>query len=256
MRKLFVAGNWKMNLDREQSLVLAGQLRSEAGGLEDITVAVCPPFVYLKGIADVLKDTGIGVGGQNMHTESSGAFTGEVSGGMLRDAGCEYVIIGHSERRHIFGESDEFIAEKVKKALSEGLKPIVCVGETLEQRKNEETQKTVSRQFESALQYVDKDDMAAVTIAYEPVWAIGTGRTATPQQADDVHALIRSLAGDFFDPEVAEGLIIQYGGSVKPENAADLLGKENVDGALVGGASLTAADFLQIIEAGRTNAKS
>jgi len=252
MRKMFVAGNWKMNLDENSSRKLVEELRIAVGKITDVTMAVCPPFVYLKTVSDVLNGSKIALGGQNMHTETSGAFTGEVSASMLADTGCEYVIVGHSERRHVFGESDGFISTKVNKALSAGLKPIICVGETLEQRDEGETEKIVSRQVESALEGVDKKDMSSVTIAYEPVWAIGTGRTASPQQAEEVHAMIRSLAGGLFDEEVAAGLVIQYGGSVKPENAADLLGQENVDGALVGGASLKAETFVSIIEAARS----
>ncbi len=249
MRKLFVAGNWKMNLDCEGGCHLAETLKQQVGDVSDVDIAVCPPAVYLKPICDVLNGSNIAVGGQNMHTESSGAFTGEVSGPMLLDVGCDYVIIGHSERRHVFGETDDFIAEKVSKALKDGIKPIVCVGETIEQREAGKMKEVVCRQVESALKSVDAEAMDSVTIAYEPVWAIGTGHTATPDQAEEVHAIIRSLLADLFDNGVAETTVIQYGGSVKPANATELLGQKNVDGALVGGASLTAENFIPIIEA-------
>lgn len=251
MRKLFVAGNWKMNLNEQEGCALAGELRDETGDIDNVTLAVCPPFVYLKSLSSVLSGSGIALGAQNMHTEDSGAFTGEVSGPMLKEVGCRYVIIGHSERRHVFGESDDFICEKTNKALRDGLLPIVCVGETLQQRENDQTRQVVSRQVEKALENVDNDNMECVTIAYEPVWAIGTGHTATPGQAEEVHTIIRSLIENLFDAATAENTVIQYGGSVKPQNAADLLSRENVDGALVGGASLKSETFLPIIETAR-----
>ncbi len=250
MRKLFVAGNWKMNLNGEESCLLAKNLKKTSGNVTALNIAVFPPSVYIKRVCDVLKDSHIAVGGQNMHTESEGAFTGEVSGPMLKDVGCEYVILGHSERRHVFGETDDFIAAKVSKALSDGLKTILCVGETLQQREAGRMQEVVSNQVEKALENVDKNNMNDVTIAYEPVWAIGTGHTATPDQADEAHANIRSLIENLFDADTAAELVIQYGGSVKPDNAAELLGQENVDGALVGGAGLKAETFVPIIDAG------
>lgn len=250
MRKIFVAGNWKMNLDRETCCSLANDLKEQVGDVDEITLGVAPPFVYLADVCDILDDTTIGVGGQNMCTEPEGAFTGETSGPMLLDVGCEYAILGHSERRHIYGETDEVVNEKVLKALEFGLKPIVCVGEKLEQREAGNMKSVVSGQVEAALQGVNKNQMADVTIAYEPVWAIGTGETATPEQAEEVHQLIRCMVGDFFDTDVADDLVIQYGGSVKPHNAEDLLSQPDVDGALVGGASLSAENFVPIIEVG------
>ncbi|MBS3764737.1 MAG: triose-phosphate isomerase, partial [Planctomycetes bacterium] len=242
---------WKMNLDLETSVGLVQDLRDQVGDVDDVTLAVGPPFVYLNAVADILEGTKIGVAAQNMYTQPEGAYTGEVSGPMLLDVGCEYVILGHSERRHVFAEPDELINQKVQKAFEYGLKPIVCVGEKLEQRKAGDTERIVCGQVESALEGVVREQMEEVTLAYEPVWAIGTGETATPQQAEQVHAIIRSLVTDLFDAELADELVIQYGGSVKPHNAADLLAQEDVDGALVGGASLAAETFVPIIEAGQ-----
>ncbi len=256
MRKPFVAGNWKMNLDLEASCAVAGELKSRLGSATDVTVALCPPFVYLKAVGDVLAGSNIALGAQNVYTEAEGAFTGEVSGPMLLDVGCQYVIIGHSERRHVIGETDELINAKVLKVLEFGLKPIVCVGEKLQQRQAGRTERVVSAQLKNALEGVGKDQMASITVAYEPVWAIGTGQNATPEQAEDVHVLIRSLVSDLYDQRVGEDLIIQYGGSVKPENAAELLRMENVDGALVGGASLKAESFVPIIETARSLGRS
>ena len=252
MRKHFVAGNWKMSLDCEGSIALAAALRDQLRHVEDVTLAVCPPFVYLKAVAEALAGTNVAVGAQNMHTEPQGAYTGEVSGPMLLDVGCTYVILGHSERRHVMGEQDEFINTKVRKALEFGLKPILCVGEKIEQRQAGRIEEVVACQVRLGLEGVARERMADVTIAYEPVWAIGTGLTATPDQADEVHAMIRSLVGELYDGEVAASLTIQYGGSVKPDNASDLMSMENVDGALVGGASLKAEQFVPIVEAARS----
>ena len=252
MRKFFVAGNWKMNLDFAKSCALAEALKDQVGTVDDVTLGVGPPFVYLKAVADILADTTIGVAGQNMCTEPEGAYTGEVSGPMLLDVGCEYVILGHSERRHVYGETDEMVNTKVLKALEFGLKPIICVGEKLEQREAGDTQIVVSQQVEAALEGVTQDQMETVTIAYEPVWAIGTGETATPDQAQEVHELIRCMVTDFYNKSIGDSLVIQYGGSVKPHNAEDLLSQTDVDGALVGGASLTAENFVPIIEVARS----
>jgi triosephosphate isomerase len=249
MRKLFVAGNWKMNLNGRQSVELARALRAEFGRLEEVRLAVCPPFVYLRSVAEVLAGSAIGLGAQNMYTEAEGAYTGEVAGPMLLDVGCRYVILGHSERRHVIGERDQFINAKVLKALQFGLEPIVCVGEKLEEREAGRTEAVVSGQLRAALRGVDKAQMPKVTIAYEPVWAIGTGRNATPQQAEEVHAMLRGLLAGMYGDALADSTIIQYGGSVKPENAADLMGMPNVDGALVGGASLKADLFGGIVRA-------
>jgi len=249
MRKLFIAGNWKMNLNWQQACELARQLKSQVGNMEDVSLAVCPPFVYLKAVAEILDGSRIAVGAQNMYSESEGAYTGEISGPMLLDVGCRYVILGHSERRHVLGEGDDLINAKVHKALALGLEPIICVGEKLQQREAAQTEQVVTGQVRRALEGVSAAQMAAVTIAYEPVWAIGTGRNATPEQAEEVHRLIRTLVAELYDEELARGLTIQYGGSVKPANAAELLAMENVDGALVGGASLKADTFVPIVQA-------
>jgi triosephosphate isomerase len=249
MRKLFVAGNWKMNLNGRQAVELARALKARFGTLEDVRLAVCPPFVYLKAVADALAGSLIGVGAQNMYPEPEGAFTGEVAGPMLLDSGCRYVILGHSERRHVIGEKDEFINAKVLRALQVRLEPILCVGERLEQREADETEAVVAGQLRAGLSGVEPEQMGKVTIAYEPVWAIGTGRNATPQQAQQVHAMLRGLLADIYGAEVATRTVIQYGGSVKPENAAQLMGMDDVDGALVGGASLKADSFGGIVSA-------
>ena len=238
-----------MNLNGRQSVELARALKAEFGRLEEVRLAVCPPFVYLRSVAEVLAGSAIGLGAQNMYTEAEGAYTGEVAGPMLLDVGCRYVILGHSERRHVIGERDQFINAKVRKALQFGLEPIVCVGEKLEEREAGRTEAVVSGQLRAALQGVDKAQMPKVTIAYEPVWAIGTGRNATPQQAEEVHAMLRALLAGMYGDALADSTIIQYGGSVKPENAADLMGMPNVDGALVGGASLKADLFGGIVRA-------
>jgi len=249
MRRLFVAGNWKMNLDGARAVALAQALRESIGQITDVTLAVFPPFVYLKQVADVLAGSSIAVGGQNAYTEPEGAFTGEISGPMLLDVGCRYVILGHSERRHVIGESDELIHQKLLRALEFGLKPVLCLGETIEQRQAGQTEAVVTGQLQSALEGVSAEQMADVTIAYEPVWAIGTGETATPQQAEEVHVLLRQLLARAYDHRVAQATVIQYGGSVKPGNAAELMAMPNVDGALVGGASLKAEDFTAIVRA-------
>ena len=249
MRTLFVAGNWKMNLDGQQAVDLANALRNECAGMEAVRIAVFPPFVYLKAVADALAGSAVDVGGQNMSSELSGAFTAEVAGPMLLDVGCRYVILGHSERRHVMGEDDEFINRKVHRALEVGLEQILCVGETLEQHEAGRTEEVVAGQLTNGLQGISVEQMAKVTIAYEPVWAIGTGRTATPDQAEDVHRLLRRLLGAAYGEATAEATIIQYGGSVKPDNAEALMSMPDVDGALVGGASLKADSFGGIVKA-------
>jgi len=249
-RKLFIVGNWKMNTSAAESVALAGALADRLGAVDSVDLGVAPPFVYLSGVAAALADSNIALGGQNMFYEDSGAFTGEVSGGMLKDVGVSFVILGHSERRHVIGETDELINRKVIKALADGLDVILAVGELLEQRRSERTIEVVSRQVKVGLEGVGADEMAGVTIAYEPVWAIGTGVTATPDQAQEVHAMIRKLLGGMYDGRVAEATRIQYGGSVKPENAAEPLSLPDVDGALVGGASLKAKAFAGIVQVG------
>ncbi len=249
-RKLFIAGNWKMNTDMSGAKELASALVEKIGSVEDVDLAVCPPNVYLWAVGEALSGSNIELGAQNVFYEDNGAFTGEVSTAMLKDVGCRYAIIGHSERRHVIGETDELINKKILKALSDGLDVMFCVGELLEQRKSNETLEVVRRQVEVGMEGVDAEQAARITIAYEPVWAIGTGETATPDQAQEVHAMIRQLIARNYDDTLADKMRIQYGGSVKPANAADLLSQEDIDGALVGGASLKADAFAQIVQAG------
>ncbi len=250
-RKLYIAGNWKMNTSLEEGQALAAALAQQVGSLTDVDVAVAPPFVYLKSISDTLAGSNIGVGSQNMYFEDNGAFTGEISSAMLKDVGCTFAILGHSERRHVLGETDEMINRKVVKALADGLDVILAVGELLEEREAGNTMDVVSRQVKVGLEGVSAAEMARVTIAYEPVWAIGTGVVATPEQAQEVHAEIRALLGSMYDPSIADATRIQYGGSVKPDNAGELMALPDVDGALVGGAALKADSFIGIITAGQ-----
>jgi triosephosphate isomerase len=251
MRKPFVAGNWKMNTDSESGPVLAKAVAEGSADLagDRVTVAVIPPFVYLSAVGQAVNASNVAVGAQDVYFEEKGAFTGEISPAMLKDVGCTYVLCGHSERRHVLGETDELVGKKVTAAINGGLLPILCVGELLEERDADKTEEVVARQLETGLAGLNADKMSAVTVAYEPVWAIGTGRTATPQQAQEVHAFIRHWLTEKYDGSLAQEIRIQYGGSVKPGNAADLMSQEDVDGALVGGASLKAGDFVQIIQA-------
>ncbi len=238
-----------MNLSRAEAVALAEAISQRAADYtSSIDLAVCPPAVYLDAVGSVLADSSVGVGGQNMYFETSGAFTGEISGPMLADIGCKYVILGHSERRHIFGETDELINRKVHAALAAGLTPILCVGETLDEREAGRTEAVVSSQFRGSLAGLTPEQMEGIVIAYEPVWAIGTGKVATPDQAEAVHAELRKLLASEYNAAVAEKVRIQYGGSVKPDNAASLLSQPNIDGALVGGASLKADSFLGIAD--------
>ncbi|MBM4160272.1 MAG: triose-phosphate isomerase [Ignavibacteria bacterium] len=250
MRNKVIAGNWKMNKDVHQTEDLINGLKNALDfELKNVTVVVCPPFTSLETAVRLIKGTPMLLGAQNMYFEDEGAFTGEVSAKMLQAVGCQYVILGHSERRQLFRETDDFINKKVKKALAAGIIPIVCVGETLEEREKNITHQIVSSQVKGVLKDVSASDTERVIIAYEPVWAIGTGRNATPQQAEEVHLLIRELISVLYGPATAERLIIQYGGSVKPDNAGDLLAQPDIDGALVGGACLKADSFAAIIKA-------
>jgi triosephosphate isomerase len=253
-RKLFIAGNWKMNLSRDEAVALASGLAERIGTVEAVDLAVAPPLVYLAAVREALGGSRIALSAQNMFCESNGAYTGETSGEMLLDVGCSLVILGHSERRHVIGETDELINRKVLKALSVGLDVILCVGELLGEREAGETLEVVRRQVQIGLEGVAKADTDRLTIAYEPVWAIGTGVTASPDQAQEVHAMIRGLLAERYEADVAAKLRIQYGGSVKPGNAADLLAREDIDGALVGGASLKVDDFAAIVAAGAEQA--
>jgi|SRR5690554_459388 len=250
MRKKVIAGNWKMNNDLNESQNLISKLINGLSGLKiNCDVIICPPFTSLSEANSLIKNTVIKLGAQNVYHEDSGAYTGEISPQMLKSAGCEYVIIGHSERRTIFKESNETINKKIKKALEHGLKVIFCVGETLEEREKNITNDVVKTQVIEGLEGIGEKGIANIIIAYEPVWAIGTGKVATPQQAQDVHNFIRKLIADKYSSSSAENLIIQYGGSVKPDNAAELLSQPDIDGALVGGACLKAESFIEIIKA-------
>ncbi len=249
MRKKFVAGNWKMFTNAATAKQLAAGVVQGVGKDDRVTVAVCPPFPYLALVGEALRGSPVALGAQNSYTEKEGAFTGEVSPWMLADVGCKYGILGHSERRHKLGETDEFISRKVRAALAAGLRVILCVGETLEERQANRTEAVLAAQLSGSLAGVDAAGLTNVVLAYEPVWAIGTGHNATPQQAQDAHAFLRARAAERFGPEAARALVIQYGGSVKPDNAASLLHQPDVDGALVGGASLKADQFLAIVRA-------
>jgi triosephosphate isomerase (TIM) len=250
-RTPIVAGNWKMNLDHAQGLALATAVAHRQREAAGVDLVLCPPACYLMPVAAVLAEAGsdVAVGGQNVHDKASGAFTGEVAAQMLGDVGCRYVILGHSERRTLFGETDSAVNAKAKAALAVGLTPIVCVGETLEEREAGQTKAVVANQVQGSLAGLGADALEQTVIAYEPVWAIGTGKVATPEQAQDVHALIRSLLPGLGSGEVAAKVRILYGGSVKPDNAAQLAACIDIDGALVGGASLKADDFLAIAAA-------
>ena len=254
-RKIFVAGNWKMNTNRKSACSLAGGVIEKLGatlrGAEDrIEVGLCPPFVYLLDVANLLAGATrqkIVLGAQDVYTADNGAYTGEISTAMLKDVGATMVLCGHSERRHVLGESDELVNAKVTKALADGLRVTLCIGETLAQRRAEQTLEVNRRQVTAGLAGVDKSQLAKLVIAYEPVWAIGTGVTATPAQAQEVHAQVRGLMGELYGPAAADAMQIQYGGSVKPDNACELMAQKDIDGALVGGASLKVDDFLGII---------
>src|SRR6266850_6535100 len=249
MRPPLIAGNWKMNGTAAESEALARGIRKglEERPPEGVEVLVCPHFLALERVRTILDGSGIRVGAQDVHWEAKGAFTGEVSPPMLREAGCTHVIVGHSERRHIMGESNEHVNRKLKASLAHGLTPIVCVGELLEERTAGDTRKVVERQARKAFEGVPPADAARAVLAYEPVWAIGTGRTATPAQAQETHHFLRNTMGRIAGTETAERIRILYGGSVKPKNIRDLMEQPDVDGALVGGASLEAASFVRIV---------
>ena len=247
-RTPFLAGNWKMNLDRKSGLELASELRDRIGDRSDVEVAIFPPAVYIEELSRSLAGSPIRVGGQDCCEETSGAFTGEVSAPMLADSGAELVIIGHSERRHVYGETDDKVAQKVRQALDVGLDVILCVGELLEEREAGQTEEVVRRQLSKGLEPVSEGEMARLVVAYEPVWAIGTGHTASPAQAGEVHSYLRGFVEGLHSAHIAQSLRIQYGGSVNPGNVAELMSVPDVDGALVGGASLSAEKFIPIVE--------
>ncbi len=253
MRKTIVAGNWKMNLDRNQAADLAKSVVQGCSQRLDVSenlgVILCPPAIYLESVIDQTMGSKVAVGSQNIYFAESGAFTGEQSAGMVADIGCGYTIVGHSERRAIFGESDELVQKKAIAAIAAGISPIVCLGESLEQRESGNTMDVIQQQFTGSLAGLDDQQFGQVVIAYEPVWAIGTGKVATPEQAQEVHADLRKMVESRYNPTLADQVSILYGGSVKPGNAAELMAQPDIDGALVGGASLKDDSFLGIIEA-------
>ena len=248
MRTPVIAGNWKMNKTVAEAVALASEIKEKVAGVENVKIIVCPVFTAVKSVADVLKGTNVKVGAQDMYWETSGAYTGEVSGEMLLEAGAEYVIIGHSERRQYFGETNETVNKKLKKALSIGLKPIVCIGETLADRESGATEAVVEKQVREGFVGLTAEEMKGTIIAYEPVWAIGTGKTATADQAEAVHAFVRNLVAQIWDKETADAVVIQYGGSMKPENVASLLAQPDIDGGLIGGAALKADSFEKLVK--------
>ncbi|MBC9785709.1 triose-phosphate isomerase [Heliobacterium chlorum] len=247
MRKTIIAGNWKMHKTIAEAVTLAEAIKSQNPN-PSLEIVICPPFTALTEVAKAVQGSPVAVAAQNMHWEVQGAFTGEVSPAMVKDAGCKYVVLGHSERRQYFGETDETVNKKVKAAITHELIPIVCVGETLEQREAGQTEDVVATQTKGGLAGLSAQEVADLVIAYEPVWAIGTGRTASDDDAQQVNAYIRSVVAEVFGTEAAEAVRIQYGGSVKPSNAKNLLAKGDIDGALVGGASLKIEDFQGIID--------
>jgi triosephosphate isomerase len=245
-RRPFVAGNWKMHMLILEAIDLVAKVRKASPGLADAEIVVLPPFTALNEVDKVLEGSAVRLGAQNLFWEEKGAYTGEVSAGMLRDAGCQYAVIGHSERRLLFGETDSAVNKKIQTALRFGLKPIVCIGETLDQREGGKTIAVIEAQLGAALEGLSQEQFRNVVIAYEPVWAIGTGRTATPDQAEEVQAFIRRKLAEKCGKKTSDCAIIIYGGSVKPDNAFALFLMENIDGFLVGGASLEADSFLKI----------
>ena len=246
-RKLIIAGNWKMNKTAAEALALVGNLKLELANIREVDIVICPPFTALESVSKVILDSNLRLGAQNMSEQNFGAFTGEICAGMLKEFSVRYVILGHSERRQYQKESNALISRKVAAVHAASLKPIVCVGETLEEREGGQTEKVLETQVRGSLAGLTKEQMVETIIAYEPVWAIGTGKTATTQQAQDAHAFIRSLLAKIFNEAVAKKVRIQYGGSVKPANAKELMSQPDVDGALVGGASLEARSFADII---------
>jgi len=247
-RKKIIAGNWKMNKGIADAEDLASGIKMELAECREVDVVLCPPFTALRSVGEVIQNTLIKLGAQNMHWENEGAYTGEISSSMLRDIYCHYVILGHSERRAGFGETDGMVNRKVKAAVAGNLLPIVCVGETQTEREAEKTHEVIRRQVEGSLDGLGAD-LLKVIIAYEPIWAIGTGLTATPEEAQDVHAFIRDVLKDLADKDTAQSVRIQYGGSMKPGNAAELLKQPDIDGGLIGGAALDVRSFVEIVHA-------
>jgi triosephosphate isomerase (TIM) len=251
MRIPFIAGNWKMFKTVHEAVLFAKELRSIVKDVTDVEMVVAPPFTAVASMAEALRNTNVGVAAQNLHWEREGAFTGEISAGMISEAGAEYVIIGHSDRRRLFGETDATVARKVAAAIEAGLTPIVCVGETLEERERAETLAVLDRQVKDGLDRLTAEQIAELVVAYEPVWAIGTGRNATAAQAGEAHSHIRQRLGEWFGAPAADQCHVIYGGSVKPDNIAELVREPDVDGALVGGASLDVRSFVTIVTRSR-----
>jgi len=243
----FIAGNWKMNKTVGEALDLIRELKTAISGVKEVEVAVAPPFTALYAVRKELEGSSIRLAAQTLYWEEKGAFTGEISPLMLKEVGCQYVIIGHSERRHFFGESDETVNRRIKAALAQGLKVIFCIGETLKEREEGKTFSVIERQIEGGLKGLGDKELRNMVIAYEPVWAIGTGKTATPEQAEEAHRFIREKVEKLYSREVSEEIRIQYGGSVTPDNIKGLMNQPNIDGALVGGASLEAESFSKIV---------
>ena len=248
-RKIIVAGNWKMNKNSSEGIELVKALLGEVADIapEKAEIVVCPPFTTIAGVVETLRGSNIGVGAQNIHWAASGAFTGEISADMLKEAGVKYVIIGHSERRQYFGETDQSVNERLKAALNAGFTPIVCVGETLAERESGNTENVLARQVKDGFAGISSEDGEKIVVAYEPVWAIGTGKTATPEIAQAAHSFIRSQLAGVFGTAAAEKIRIQYGGSMKPENARELVSQPDIDGGLIGGAALKADSFAKLI---------
>jgi triosephosphate isomerase (TIM) len=246
-RMPFIAGNWKMNKTVGEAVELVNQLKASISGVEGVEVAVAPPFTALDAVRKELEGSSIRLAAQNLYWEEKGAYTGEISPLMLKELGCQYVIIGHSERRQFFGENDETVNKRLKAAFKQGLNPIFCIGETLKEREEERTSLVVGSQLEGGLKGIEEKEMKRMVMAYEPVWAIGTGKTASPQQAEEVHHFIRQRLEELYGREIAEGIRIQYGGSVTPENVKGLMSQKNIDGALVGGASLKSETFSKVV---------
>lgn len=249
MRTKFVAGNWKMNTTPSEGADLASEILKGCAGFSNVDIVVCPPYTGLDRVSSILKGSKIGCGAQDMYPEEQGAFTGKINHDMLKDLNLGYVIVGHSERRAYFHETNESVNTKTKKAILEGLIPIVCIGETLEEREAGKIEEVVGSQVKEGLAGISKDDILKAVLAYEPVWAIGTGKTATPDQAQEVHAYIRKLLTELYDQTTAQKVRILYGGSVKPDNAQELFSQTDIDGGLIGGASLKADGFCKIVEA-------
>jgi len=248
MRKPVIAGNWKMHNTISEALDLVRGVKSQVEGITDVEIIVSPVYTALASVAAELKGSNINVASQNIFWEEKGAFTGEIAPNMITDAGCSHAIIGHSERRQYFGETDETVNKRVKASLAAGLIPILCVGETLEERDAGNTIAVVETQIKGGLVDISAEDMAKIIVAYEPVWAIGTGKTATPDMAEDVHKQIRSIVAEISDAAIADGTRILYGGSVKPENVDELMAQPDIDGALVGGAALKADSFVRLVK--------